>query len=51
MEKGGRMPRYPEKYVELSQLIADAVQEVVLRNVPGQEALNKAAQRYKTLTR
>ncbi len=51
MEKYGRTPRYPEKYVELSQLIADAVQEVVLRNVPPQEALGKAAQRYKALTR
>ncbi len=51
MERYGRIPRYPEKYVELSQLIADATQEVVLRNVPPQEALNKAAQRYKALTR
>ncbi len=51
MEKHGRMPRYPEKYVELSQLVADAVQEVVIRNVPPQEALNKAAERYKALAR
>lgn len=51
MEKGGRMPRYPEKYVELSQLIADAVQEVVLRNVSAQDALAKAADRYKSLTK
>jgi multiple sugar transport system substrate-binding protein len=51
MEKYGRMPRYPEKYVELSQLIADAAQEVVLRNVKPKDALNKAVQRYKELTR
>ena len=51
MERYGKMPRYPEKYVELSQLIADAVQEVVLRNAAPQEALNKAAERYKTIIR
>ena len=34
MEKYGKMPRYPEKYVELSQLIADAAQEIVTPQCP-----------------
>jgi multiple sugar transport system substrate-binding protein len=51
MERYGKMPRYPEKYVELSQLIADAAQEVVLHNVQPKEALDKAVQRYKELAR
>jgi multiple sugar transport system substrate-binding protein len=51
MEKYGRTPKYPEKFTELSELIADAAQEIVLRNAPIQETLNKVAQRYRDISR
>lgn len=51
MEKYGRTPQYPVRFGELSQLIADAVQESILRGVPPQESLKKAADRYRQLDR
>lgn len=47
----GRMPSPPEKYIALMEILTGAAQEVVLRNVPPQSALNKAAERYRDLRR
>lgn len=49
IKKHGFAPRYPEKYVEITQLIVDAVQEVIVRNVDPKEALDKAAARVKAM--
>ena len=49
IKKHGFAPRYPEKYVEITQLIVDAVQEVIVRNVDPKEALDKAAARAKAM--
>jgi multiple sugar transport system substrate-binding protein len=43
MERYGFSPRYPQNYVEICQLIADAVQAVVIRNVDPKVALDQAA--------
>ncbi len=51
MEKSGKMPQYPEHYTKLAELLGDAVQEVILKNVSPQEALNKAADRYRALSK
>ncbi|MCL4745401.1 MAG: sugar ABC transporter substrate-binding protein [Burkholderiaceae bacterium] len=49
IQKHGFAPRYPEKYVEITQLIVDAVQEAIVRNVDPKEALDRAAARMKAL--
>lgn len=49
IQKHGFVPRYPEKYVEITQLIVDAVQEVIIRNADPKEALDRAAARVKAM--
>lgn len=49
IQKHGFVPRYPEKYVEITQLIVDAVQEVIVRNVDPKAALDRAAERVKAM--
>lgn len=44
--KSGRVGRYPEDFAKLSELLARAAQDVVLRNVPVKKALDDAAQKY-----
>jgi len=51
MAKHGRLQKYSVRHVELSQLLDDAVQEVILRSARPEDALRKAAERYKELGR
>jgi multiple sugar transport system substrate-binding protein len=44
-----RSPHYPRGFAEMSQLIADAVQQVVVSNADPKQALDKAAERYSAL--
>jgi multiple sugar transport system substrate-binding protein len=46
IEKYGRVGRYPEDFAKLSELLARAAQDVVLRNVPVKQALDDAAAKY-----
>lgn len=49
MEQYGFAPRYPKNYVEICQLIADAVQAALIRNVDPKLALDQAAAAVKKL--
>lgn len=49
MERVGFAPRYPRNYVEICQLIADAAQAVIIRNVDPKAALDRAAEAVKKL--
>jgi ABC-type glycerol-3-phosphate transport system substrate-binding protein len=42
----GRLGRYPEDFAKLSELLARAAQDVVLRSVPVKQALDDAAKKY-----
>ena len=42
----GRVFTYPEKYVRMSELLAEAAQEMVLQGASPQQVLDKAAQKY-----
>lgn len=46
IDKHGRVGRYPEDFAKLSELLARAAQDVVLRNVPVKKALDDAAAKY-----
>lgn len=46
IDKHGRVGRYPEDFAKLSELLARAAQDVVLRSVPVKKALDDAAARY-----
>ena len=46
IDKYGRVGRYPEDFAKLSELLARAAQDVVLRNVPVKKALDEAAAKY-----
>jgi multiple sugar transport system substrate-binding protein len=46
IDKHGRVGRYPEDFAKLSELLARAGQDVVLRNVPVKNALDEAAAKY-----
>jgi ABC-type glycerol-3-phosphate transport system substrate-binding protein len=46
IDKHGRVGRYPEDFAKLSELLARAAQDVVLRNVPVKTALDEAAAKY-----
>jgi multiple sugar transport system substrate-binding protein len=46
INKHGRVGRYPEDFAKLSELLARAAQDVVLRNVPVKAALDDAAAKY-----
>jgi ABC-type glycerol-3-phosphate transport system substrate-binding protein len=46
----GRVGRYPEDFAKLSELLARAAQDVVLRNVPVKQALDDAAKKYDAQT-
>jgi multiple sugar transport system substrate-binding protein len=45
----GRVFRYPEKYVRMSELLAEAAQEMVLQGASAQQVLDKAARKYNEL--
>jgi len=45
----GRVFAYPEKYNRLSELLAEAAQEMVLKGVPAQQVLDQAAKKYNVL--
>lgn len=49
VEAHGRTPKYPPRYTEMVQLIADAVQEVIVRKTDPKAALDKAADRFRAL--
>lgn len=44
-----RSPHYPRGFAEMSQMIADAVQQVVVTNADPKQALDKAIERYSAL--
>jgi len=46
VEKYGRVGRYPEDFAKLSELLARAAQDIVLRSVPVKRALDDAAAKY-----
>lgn len=46
IDKHGRVGRYPEDFAKLSELLARAAQDVVLKNVPAKKALDDAAAKY-----
>jgi multiple sugar transport system substrate-binding protein len=46
IDKHGRVGRYPEDFAKMSELLARAAQDVVLRNVPVKKALDDAAAKY-----
>jgi multiple sugar transport system substrate-binding protein len=45
----GRVFTYPEKYVRMSELLAEAAQEMVLQGASAQQVLDKAARKYNEL--
>ena len=45
----GRVFTYPEKYVRMSELLAEAAQEMVLQGASAQQVLEKAARKYNEL--
>jgi multiple sugar transport system substrate-binding protein len=45
----GRVFTYPEKYVRMSELLAEAAQEMVLQGASPKQVLDKAAQKYNEL--
>jgi len=46
IDKHGRVGRYPEDFAKMSELLARAAQDVVLKNVPAKQALDEAAAKY-----
>ena len=46
IDKHGKVGRYPEDFAKLSELLARAAQDVVLKNVPAKQALDEAAAKY-----
>jgi len=45
----GRVFTYPEKYVRMSELLAEGAQEMVLQGASAQQVLEKAARKYNEL--
>jgi multiple sugar transport system substrate-binding protein len=47
--KTARAPHYPRGFIEMSQMIADAMQQVIISNADPKQALDKAVERYNAL--